>query len=97
MNNEIDPKSEKAEASLQHLLKIYDILPENSCIIFRFYLPGKEKLLDQEVSIFKDETPFEKVKKIVEQAQDKYGDELYSLKMEWRPGFGNSIIFEINS
>ena len=47
--------------------------------------------------MFKDETPFEKVKKIVEQAQDKYGDELYSLKMEWRPGFGNSIIFEINS
>lgn len=52
---------------------------------------------EKEFLIFKDETPFEKVKKIVEQAQDKYGDELYSLKMEWRPGFGNSIIFEINS
>ncbi len=100
-------EANKTGATSKDLWNLYRLLPENSCVTYKFYYDGEDELYD-EVSIWKNNnTTSNAVPEYISAKEGKnrlynlirkYGFDSYRLKMEWNYGFGgNSVLISVYS
>ena len=85
---------EREGAFAYDLKRLYDIFPRNSCVIYQFHdIEDEESFFD--LTFFKFEISDKGAKEQIDHFLTGYGKGPFRLHLEWRKGFGNTIIVDV--
>ena len=85
---------EREGAFAYDLKRLYDIFPRNSNVIYQFHdSENEEKFF--ELTFFKYEVSDKEAKEQIDHFLTGYGKGPFRIHLEWRNGFGNTIIIDV--
>ena len=85
---------EREGAFADDLKRLYDLFPRNSCVIYQFHGREDEENVF-ELTFFKFECTAKEAKKQIDCFLTGYGNGPFRLNLEWRKGFGNTILIDV--
>ena len=93
-SNNYKDYDEREGAFTFDLKRLYDLFPKNSNVIYQFHdSEDEDRFFD--LTFFKFECSAKEAKELLDHYLTGYGKGPFRLNVEWRVGFGNTIIIDV--